>query len=145
VIGAVALLASLPWIAAQLGFHLPGDVFMGEELFATRDGPEAAVHLGEHHGFHGVLLLLSALALSRVQADGRLRAWLVAATAALGAYGAVNAVQDFWHEQLVKRGWLDWRIPSALYPGANGVTLAMVALAGVAAWLILRERAILRA
>ena len=54
---------------AELGFHLPGDVFMGQELFRRAEGQlEAAVHLGEHHGWHGSLMLLSALVLSRVQA-----------------------------------------------------------------------------
>ena len=49
-----------------------------QELFRTADGQlEAAVHLGEHHGWHGSLLLLSALVLSRVQAGGRLRIWLL--------------------------------------------------------------------
>src|SRR5689334_11750270 len=43
----VVLVLSLPWMAAELGFHLPGNVFMGEELFRTPDGHlEAAVHLG---------------------------------------------------------------------------------------------------
>ena len=41
------------------------------------------------------------------------------ATSALAAYGAVNATQDFWQEQLVKRGTVDWAIPSALYPGSE--------------------------
>jgi hypothetical protein len=145
-VAVVMLLGSLPWIAAELGFHLPGDVLLGEEPFATADGtPEAAVHLGEHHGFHGVLLLGSALLLSRVQASGRLRWWIPAVTGGLAAYGAVNAVQDAWYEQLVKRGWSEWRIPSALYPGADAVTLVTLAVACAAVWLIARERAILRA
>lgn len=146
VIGAVVIVLSLPWIAAELGFHLPGDVLMGEEPFPTSDGGvEAAVHLGEHHGFHGSMLLLTALALSRVRPSGRgLRGCLLACTAGLAGYGAINLAQDFWHEQLVKRDWVEWRIPSALYPGLEPVTLATLALAGLAAWLISRERAILR-
>ena len=36
VLAVVVLVLSLPWIAAELGFHLPGDVFMGQELFRTR-------------------------------------------------------------------------------------------------------------
>ena len=32
------------------------------------------------------------------------------------AYGAVNLAQDAWNEQLVKRGMVDWKIPSALEP-----------------------------
>ena len=145
VVAAVVLVLSLPWIAAELGFHLPGSVFMGDELLPIGNGQvEAAVHLGEHHGWHGALLLLAGLALSRVQADGRLGVALLAATAALAGYGTINAVQDFWNEQLVKRGTVDWTMPSALYPGLKGVTLATIVLAGVAAWLIARERAILR-
>ena len=35
VLAVVVLVLSLPWIAAELGFHLPGDVFMGQELFRT--------------------------------------------------------------------------------------------------------------
>ena len=31
VVAAVVLVLSLPWIAAELGFYLPGDVFMGDE------------------------------------------------------------------------------------------------------------------
>ena len=146
VVAVVVLVLSLPWIAAELGFHLPGDLFMGQELFPTADGSlEAAVHLGEHHGWHGALMLLSALVLSRVQSGGRLRISLLVGTAALAAYGAVNAAQDFWQEQLVKRGTVDWAIPSALYPGLKPVTLVTVMLAGLVAWLLAREQAILRA
>ena len=146
ILAVVGLVLSLPWIAAELGFHLPGDVFMGQELFRQPDGHlEAAVHLGEHHGWHGSLMLLFALILSRVQAGGRLRIALLIGTAALAAYGAVNATQDFWQEQLVKRGTFDWAIPSALYPGLKPVTLVTIALAGIAAWLLSREQAILRA
>jgi len=145
VIAVVVLVLSLPWIAAELGFHLPGGVFMGDELRPTGDGDvAAAVHLGEHHGWHGSLLLLAGLALSRVQAAGRLASALLLSTAALAGYGTINAVQDFWNEQLVKRGTVDWTMPSALYPGLKGVTLATILLAAVAAWLIARERAILR-
>ena len=146
IVAAVVLVLSLPWIAAELGFHLPGDLFMGQEVFPTADGSvEAAVHLGEHHGWHGALMLLSALVLSRVQSGGRQRISILVGTAALAAYGAVNATQDFWQEQLVKRGTVDWAIPSALYPGLKPVTLVTVVLAGLAAWLLAREQAILRA
>jgi hypothetical protein len=143
-VAAVVLVLSLPWIAAELGFQLPGDIAMGEELTRTEAGTlEPAVHLGEHHGFHGALMLLSALLLSRVQAEGRLRVWLLAGVAALAAYGGVNFVQDLWHEQLVKRGTVSRQIPSAIYPGLKPVTLVTLVLAGLAAWLLTRERAAL--
>src|SRR5262245_29321831 len=145
VLAVVVLVLSLPYISAEWGFHFPGDVFMGEELFRQSDGSfEAAVHLGEHHGFHGALLFLTALALSRVRPPRRhLRAWLQLATAALAGYSAMNCVQHMWHEQLVKRGWIDWKIPSAILPSLNPVWLVTLALAGVAWWLLRRERAIL--
>ncbi len=55
------------------------------------------------------------------------------------AYGAVNAVQDAWLEQLVKRGWVGWEIPSALRPGFVPVWLAVLALAGACAWALTIE------
>lgn len=137
---AVVLAAlSLPWLAAQLGFHLPGDVFAGEEPYRELDGMLlASVHLGEHHGFHGALLLLTALLASRVRPPGaRLRFGLLAWTAALAGYGAVNFVEDLWLEQVVKRGWTEWRIPSAVEPRVEPVWLAVLTVAGLA-WLLLR-------
>ena len=62
----LVLLVSLPWIAAELGFHFPGDFFMGEELGREKDSTIAAVHLGHHHGLDGAALMLTALLLSRV-------------------------------------------------------------------------------
>ena len=146
VVACVVLVLSLPWLSALLGFHLPGDVFMGDELFRQKDGTlEAAVHLGAHHGLYGSLLLLTALAVSRVLPAGRrLRGGLLACTAGLAGYGTINFAQDFWVEQLWKRGWVDWKMPSALLPGFNPITLVTVALAAVAWWLLARERAILR-
>ena len=54
IVAVVVALLSLPWIAAELGFHFPGDVFTGEELGREADGTTlAAVHLGHHHGTDG--------------------------------------------------------------------------------------------
>ena len=131
IIVAVVLLISLPWLSAELGFHFPGDVFMGEEIIPEKDGTLiAAVHLGHHHGEDGALLLITALLLSRVFVETRgLR---IAITSYLGlmlSYGAVNCVQDAWNEQFVKRGWTDARIPSAILPSASPIWLVIVALA----------------
>ena len=100
----VVIVLSLPWFAADLGFHFPGDVFMGEERFEEADGSViAAVHLGQHHGQYGTLMLLSALLLSRMRLDpGGLRVAATGLIALLGAYGIVNMVQDGWNEQLVE-------------------------------------------
>jgi hypothetical protein len=138
---AIVLLLSLPWITAELGFHFPGDIFMGEELLRERDGTViAAVHLGHHHGQDGALLLLTALLLSRIRlAPGGLRIAFVAYLGAIFAYGAVNFVQDLWNEQVVKRGWTDASIPSALVPGARPIWLVVTALAIIAVLALFRE------
>ena len=139
--GAVVLI-SLPWITAELGYHFPGDVFMGEESGRESDGTTlAAVHLGHHHGTDGALLVLGALLLSRVAiARARLRAVTFAYLGTMLAYGGVNLAQDAWNEQVVKRGWTDAGIPSALLPGVTGIWAVVVVLAAVATWVLLREQ-----
>jgi hypothetical protein len=114
----VVVLASLPWIAAEAGFYLPGGVFLTDEPYAEpHKAPTASVHLGHHHGLMGATLVLSALLLSRPRLVGtgarRVYALLVSL---MLAYGAGNLVQDLWHEQLVKRGWTGWDIPSMTTP-----------------------------
>jgi hypothetical protein len=141
VAAALVLVSSLPWIAAELGFHLPGDVFLGEELYREADGRLfAAVHLGHHHGGDGTMLVLTALLLSRVRLrPGTLRLVVKGYLGAMLAYGAVNLVQDLWHEQVVKRGWTDVDIPSALLPGLRPIWLVIVVLAVVTTVVLLRE------
>ena len=141
-IGVVVLLVSIPWIAAILGFYLPDGIFIMERPGLEADGTViAAVHLGQHHGFVGSLIVGSALLLSRP----RLRAGRLAIATRLYvslafAYGAVNLVQDAWNEQLVKRGTVDWEIPSALQPTIAPVWVVVLGLAVVVA-LVLRGEA----
>jgi hypothetical protein len=137
---AVAVLVlSIPWIAAELGFFLPDGIFIMRRAAPDTDGlPIAAVHLGHHHGFDGALVALSALLLSRprLRPGSTARATL-AVTALAFAYGIVNCVQDAWNEQLVKRGTLDWAIPSAILPSLSWVWLAILVIAALTA-LVLR-------
>lgn len=137
----VVLLVSLPWVTAELGLHFPGDVFMGEELGRESDGRAiVAVHLGHHHGTDGALLVLTALILSRMRvSQARLRVAVLGYLGLMLAYGGVNCAQDAWHEQIVKRGWTDVGIPSALLPGARPIWLVIVALAILATLALLRE------
>ena len=141
VVAAVVALISLPWIAAELGFHFPGDVFMGEEPGLEGDGTTiAAVHLGHHHGTDGALLVLSALLLSRVALGSRrLRIVTFAYLGTMLSYGGVNFAQDAWNEQVVKRGWTDAGIPSALLPGVTPIWAVVVALAVASTLVLLRE------
>jgi hypothetical protein len=141
VVAVVVILVALPWITADLGFHFPGDFFMGEESGRESDGTViAAVHLGHHHGLDGAVLVLTALLLSRVSVPGRgLRTVTYTYLGAMLSYGAVNAVQDGWNEQFVKRGWVDTGIPSAILPAFEPIWLVVVALTVAFAWLFLRE------
>ena len=141
VLAVVVALISLPWLAAELGFHLPGDLLMGEELETENDGTTiAAVHLGHHHGTDGAILVLIALLLSRVAVARReLRVVTFAYLGTMLSYGAVNFVQDAWNEQVVKRGWTDAGIPSALLPGVKPIWAVVLLLAVGATLVLLRE------
>jgi hypothetical protein len=130
----VVVLVSLPWFTAEAGFHFPGDLFLTEEPYAEPgNAPTAAVHLGHHHGFAGTLLVLAALVLSRPRlARLRLGDAYAALLSLMLAYGAANLVQDFWHEQVLKRGWTSADIPSVLLPEPSvmwGLVLACAAIA----------------
>ena len=71
VLAIVVVLAAIPWIAADLGFHLDdvpglGSVFLTGVLRPEPGHPTlTAVHLGHHHGFDGTILALTAILLSR--------------------------------------------------------------------------------
>ena len=43
------------------------------------------------------------------------------------AYGLANALQDFWTEQLVKRGTTSLKIPSLIRPEASWAWVAIMA------------------
>jgi hypothetical protein len=135
VLGALLALAAIPWIAAELGFYAGfGGLFMAGEVTPEPAHPDIrAVHLGHHHGLDGVLLALTALALTREL--GRIAGrWLrMAATAYLSlllVYGLANALEDFWLEQLYKRGTTSFKLPSMLRPGAEPEWLGMLLAAG---------------
>ena len=129
---------SIPWIAAILGFYLPDGIFIMERPGLEADGTViAAVHLGQHHGFVGSLIVGSALLLSRPRMPaGRLAIAARLYVSVAFAYGAVNLVQDAWNEQLVKRGPVDWQIPSALHPTIAPVWVVVLGLAVVIALVL---------
>jgi len=132
VVAAVTILVSLPWIAAEVGWHLPQGVFLTTKLYAEPgQPPTAAVHLGHHHGWTGALLVLSALLLSRVRLESLGLQKVFAALLCLAvAYGTAILLNDFWHEQVVKRGWTSWDIPNALQPGLHGIWAIVLVATG---------------
>jgi hypothetical protein len=142
VLALVVLACSLPWLAAELGTTFPEGVFLTSTPFREADGSLLpAVHRGHHHGWDGALLVLTVLLLSRVRLRSvRLDRTLAVVLGALGAYGLVNAAQDFWLEQVVKRGWVEWRIPGALRPSGSWIWLVILALAALLTAAFLRAR-----
>lgn len=140
-----ALVLAVPWLVAEVGFSFDGVPVLGTlyqsgEL-RTQPGvvvPHPAVHHGDHHGMDGVLLVLSALLLSRIL-PSIARSWvqigLWAYLALMFCYGAGNIANDFWLEQVVKRGWTNWEIPDVTTPKVSVAWLVIV-LAGAALWAI---------
>ena len=144
-VATVALVLGLPWLAAELGFFLNGVPLLGWLFQTGQYRPTVsglppfppAVHHGHHHGMDGLLLLLSALLLSRVVPtlrQRRLRVAVGAYLALLACYAAGNIANDFWLEQVWKRHWTSWQIPDVLRPGAT-VAWGVIVLAAVALYL----------
>jgi len=136
----VLLVAALPWLAADLGLYsngvpLLGRLFQSGQFLPERPGfPKfaPAVHHGHHHGMDGVLLVLTALLLSRRL--GR-RAALAAYLSLMFCYGVANFANDFWIEQVVKRSWTSWEIPSVTEPRLS-IAWSLIVIAAVSLWAL---------
>ena len=128
VLAAATAVMSIPWYFAEAGFYAPDPILADEPSPAE---PIAAVHLGSHHGTEGAVLLVSALLLSRLvpPLPLRTRAWVSSALALMLAYGAAIAVEDFWHEQVVKRGSSSWKLPDMTLPSLSAGWLGIVVAA----------------
>jgi hypothetical protein len=136
----VLLVAALPWLAADLGLYsngvpLLGRLFQSGQFLNERPGlPNLApaVHHGHHHGMDGVLLVWTALLLSR--RVGR-RAALAAYLSLMFCYGVANFANDLWLEQVVKRGWTSWEIPSVTEPRLS-IAWSLIVIASVSLWAL---------
>ncbi len=133
-VATVLAVLALPWIFAEVGLYI-GDVPGLASIFRSKQVFEghAAVHLGEHHGLQGLLLVLTALLLSRElprMTPTRLRTALAVYLSVMIPYGVGNMANDGWNEQIVERGWASWTVPDMLRPGVNwawGVTILAAA------------------
>jgi hypothetical protein len=136
----VLLVAALPWLAADLGLYsngvpLLGKLFQSGQFLPERPGlPKfaPAVHHGHHHGMDGFLLVLTALLLSRRVAR---RAALAAYLSLMFCYGVANFANDFWIEQVVKRGWTRWEIPNVIEPRVS-IAWSLIVIAAVSLWAL---------
>jgi hypothetical protein len=134
-LAALLVLVCAPWIAAELGFYLDGVPVLGW-IFQTGkivsyhgNEPHPAVHHGVHHGLQGLLLIVTALLLSRL--PNRVSLFL----ALMVAYGLGNIANDDWLEQIAERGWTSWTIPPSLEPRATWTWLAVL-LATPVIWVL---------
>jgi hypothetical protein len=146
-LGVVLLVVSLPWLTALTGFYLDGPYFSSTVVPEPGHPNLAAVHLGLHHGLDGALLAVTALVLSRVTGQlepGPRRSWLAVYLSLMLVYGLANVVNDAWNEQLVKRGWVETKLPDVTVPEWNagwaGVLVASAALSLVVLYRLGRGR-----
>ena len=142
-VAAAALLVGLPWMAADLGLYLDrvpvlGDVFQTSKLptyiWSQSEKTLPSVHHGHHHGMDGVLLVLTALLLSRVVPavrNRRLRIGVGLYVALMVSYGIALIANDVWGEQIVKRDWTRWRIPNIIRPDVT-IAWGLILLGAVA-------------
>lgn len=149
-VAGLALFFAAPYIAAELGFFLDGVPLLGWIFQTGAVKPEpgggalhAAVHHGHHHGMDGFLLAVAALLLSR-QLGAMRRTVLQTLTALylslMLVYGLTNQVEDLWIEQVTKRGWTGWQIPSVLHPTLSAAWASMIAAAIVIYAAFLKPR-----
>jgi hypothetical protein len=140
-LGVVAL--AVPWLLADFGVYA-GDVPIVRRVYLSKQrlpagagGP--AVHLGHHHGMDGALLVWTGLLLSRQIGGFRAgvgREGMTLLLAFLIVYGLARAAEDFWSEQVVKRGWVTLRLPPLVVGGkptsgrAWGGLLGLTVVAG---------------
>jgi hypothetical protein len=131
-LAAVLIVLAIPWLYAELGFYAPWP-FHADELSPEPGDPTLrAVHLGRHHGLDGVLLTFTVLGLSRVLPqfrNDRLRHVSAAYLSVLLVYGLANTAQDFWLEQVVKRGWTEQTLPTVTQPSLSAGWAVLLALA----------------
>jgi hypothetical protein len=145
VLAAAAVPIAVPWLLADLGVSLNGVPVLGS-IWQTGElrtqpgvaGLHPAVHHGHHHGMDGVLLLWTALLASRavpaVRRSG-LRRFSAALLSLMLAYGIGEIANDFWVEQVVKRGWTDWAIPDVTVPSVSVGWLLILLGAAAIYWL----------
>ena len=147
-LGVLLVALAPPWMAADLGFSFDGVPVLGTlyetgELRLQPGDPvfHPAVHHGHHHGMDGVLLVATALVLSRLVPSIRrrfLRGLLGAYLALLACYGAGNIANDFWLEQVTKRGWTLWEVPDVTTPKVTAAwAIIVVAAVVIWVWLVL--------
>ena len=134
----VLVVVAIPWILAGVGVYT-GDVPVLDDIYISKTvvpepgEPELrAVHLGNHEGIDGILLAATAFGLRpplRRMRPTVIRPLLGGYLALISVYGMAVAADDFWIEQLQKRGTVTRGLPYVLTPGPRPAWAALVAVA----------------
>jgi hypothetical protein len=133
----IGLLAvwSLPWVIAGVGLYAQDIPLAGLVIRSRQPTPGephlASVHLGLHEGLFGAMLAVTALVLSARRLPPALSLYL----SLLLCYGVAVSANDGWNEQVVKRGWVDTKIPSVLSPSLSAAW-AVVLVSALAVHLL---------
>jgi hypothetical protein len=143
VTGLVLAVWAIPWYIAASGLYAQDLPLLGHVIRSRQPTPDepglASVHRGLHEGLFGVMLAITALALSRRRVPTALSLYL----SVMLCYGIAVTANDGWHEQVVKRGWTDTTLPSVLTPKASMAWLALI-VASLAVWALWFRREQLR-
>ncbi len=123
---AVLAVLALPWLIAMWGLYAQDLPLLGHVIRARQPTPgdplHVSVHLGLHEGLYGAQLAAAAvLATLRPRPVSLL--WSL-----LFIYGLGVALEDGWHEQVVKRG-VTATLPGVLHPSIGLPWLLLLALA----------------
>jgi hypothetical protein len=134
---------SLPWVIAALGLYAQDVPLAGALIRSRQPTPGephlASVHLGLHEGLFGAMLAATALVLSARRLPTPLSLYL----SLLFCYGVAVSANDGWNEQVVKRGWVDTKIPSVLTPKLS-LAWAVLLVCGLGVHLLWFNRQRLR-
>ena len=122
VVAIVLVVVSIPWITAAVGVHFPQGLFLTERAVrrARRGAHEpqsTSASITRRPGSSS--LCRRCCSPGRCLTGRRLRTCVSVLVCLMLAYGVANVVNDFWHEQVVKRGWTSWDVPEATQPGAQ--------------------------
>ena len=131
VIAAVLAVCSIPWMIASIGLYAQDLPLLGHVINSRQPTPGephlASVHKGLHEGLFGLMLVVTALLISRRRG---IPTALSLYLALMLCYGLAVSFNDGWNEQVVKRGWTSHNPPSVLSPSLS-VAWAVVLVAAV--------------
>ena len=105
---------------ASVGLYAQDLPLLGHVINSRQPTPGqphlASVHLGLHEGLFGLMLVITALLISRRRG---IPTALSLYLALMLCYGLAVSFNDGWNEQVVKRGWTSHNPPSVLSPSLS--------------------------